>query len=51
MNATKCTNSKKSAKNSSENQETKNSKRLETRRRIEDLFEEKRLRNEMELDY
>lgn len=51
MNATKCTNSKKNSKNQSENQETKNSKRLETRRRIEDLYEEKRLRDEMELDY
>lgn len=51
MNASKCTNNKKNSKNSSENQETKNSKRLETRRRIEDLYEEKRLRDEMELDY
>ena len=29
----------------------KSTKRLETRRKIEDLYEEKRLREELELDY
>ncbi len=52
MNATKCTTDKENDKRySSEANETKNSKRLETRRRIEDIFEEKRLRDEIELNY
>jgi len=34
-----------------ENNDAKNIKRLEARRRIEEIFEEKRLRAEIELDY
>lgn len=51
MNAAKCTSNKKNTKSQSGHQETKNSKRLETRRRIEDIYEEKRLRSEFDLDY
>lgn len=51
MNATKCTNENEDIIYTSETNDTKNTKRLEARRRIEELFEEKRLRDEIELDY
>ncbi len=51
MNATKCTTEYEDDQIPSENNDTKNAKRLETRRRIEELFEEKRLRDEIELNY
>lgn len=51
MNATKCANENEDTENTYETNEAKNTKRLEARRRIEELFEEKRLRDEIELDY
>lgn len=51
MNANKCTTDNEDNQNTSENNDTKNAKRLEARRKIEELFEEKRLRDEIELNY
>lgn len=51
MNANKCANENEKNQDSHENLDTKNTKRIEARRRIEELFEEKRLRDEIELNY
>lgn len=52
MNAANCTVEQDQPEiNKNDNSDSKSARKLETRRRIEDIFEEKRLRKELDLDY